>query len=444
MGITARHNLTEGNITAAMLIFALPLIFGDLLQQFYNIADSVIIGRFVSAEALAAVGSAYTLMVFITSVILGLCMGASVLFSIYYGSGDDSRLKNSITVSFIIISAVSSLLCAGSLVFIDHIMAFMNIPPEIYSMLKDYLRIIFYGIPFTFIYNFFSSLLRAIGNSFVPLCFLSVSVVLNIGLDLLFILGFGWGVGGAASATVISQAFSAIGLFAYAGIKYPELSLDFRALRWDRGQLRDILTFSSLTCLQQSVMNFGILLVQGVVNKFGVVVMAAFAAAVKIDSFAYMPVQDFGNAFSTFVAQNYGAGKKDRIIKGARGAVACVMAFSLIVSVLVMAFSRHLMLMFVDASEEEVIEEGIRYLWIEGPFYFMIGILFLLYGYYRAVGKPGMSTVLTVFSLGTRVGLSYALSPVAGVQGIWWSIPIGWFLADAAGIAYYYFCRKKI
>ena len=285
---------------------------------------------------------------------------------------------------------------------------------------------------------------RAVGNSFVPLCFLSVSVVLNIGLDLLFILGFGWGVEGAASATVISQAFSAIGLFAYAGIKYPELSLDFRALRWDRGQLRDILTFSSLTCLQQSVMNFGILLVQGVVNKFGVVVMAAFAAAVKIDSFAYMPVQDFGNAFSTFVAQNYGAGKKDRIIKGVRGAVACVMAFSLIVSVLVMAFSRYLMLMFVDASEEEVIEEGIRYLWIEGPFYFMIGILFLLYGYYRAVGKPGMSTVLTVFSLGTRVGLSYALSPVAGVQGIWWSIPIGWFLADAAGIAYYYFCRKKI
>lgn len=427
-----------------MLIFALPLIFGDLLQQFYNIADSVIIGRFVSAEALAAVGSAYTLMVFITSVILGLCMGASVLFSIYYGSGDDSRLKNSITVSFIIISVVSSLLCAGSLVFIGHIMAFMNIPSEIYSMLEDYLRIIFYGIPFTFIYNFFSSLLRAVGNSFVPLCFLFVSVVLNIGLDLLFILGFGWGVEGAASATVISQAFSAIGLFAYAGIKYPELSLDFRALRWDRGQLRDILTFSSLTCLQQSVMNFGILLVQGVVNKFGVVVMAAFAAAVKIDSFAYMPVQDFGNAFSTFVAQNYGAGKKDRIIKGVRGAVACVMAFSLIVSVLVMAFSRHLMLMFVDASEEEVIEEGIRYLWIEGPFYFMIGILFLLYGYYRAVGKPGMSTVLTVFSLGTRVGLSYALSPVAGVQGIWWSIPIGWLLADAAGIAYYYFCRKKI
>lgn len=427
-----------------MLIFALPLIFGDLLQQFYNIADSVIIGRFVSAEALAAVGSAYTLMVFITSVILGLCMGASVLFSIYYGSGDDSRLKNSITVSFIIISAVSSLLCAGSLVFIGHIMAFMNIPSEIYSMLEDYLRIIFYGIPFTFIYNFFSSLLRAVGNSFVPLCFLSVSVVLNIGLDLLFILGFGWGVEGAASATVISQAFSAIGLFTYAGIKYPELSLDFRALRWDRGQLRDILTFSSLTCLQQSVMNFGILLVQGVVNKFGVVVMAAFAAAVKIDSFAYMPVQDFGNAFSTFVAQNYGAGKKDRIIKGVRGAVACVMAFSLIVSVLVMAFSRHLMLMFVDASEEKVIEEGIRYLWIEGPFYFMIGILFLLYGYYRAVGKPGMSTVLTVFSLGTRVGLSYALSPVAGVQGIWWSIPIGWLLADAAGIAYYYFCRKKI
>ena len=187
-------------------------------------------------------------------------------------------------------------------------------------------------------------------------------------------------------------------------------------------------------------------MVQGLVNSFGATVMAAFAAAVKIDSFAYMPVQDFGNAFSTFIAQNYGAQKQDRIRAGLKGAIWTAMAFCLLISAAVWVLARPLMLLFVEAGETAILSEGIRYLHIEGAFYCGIGCLFLLYGLYRAVGRPGMSVVLTVISLGTRVALAYMLSalPSVGVVGIWWSVPIGWFLADAVGLVYYWKCRKRL
>ena len=193
-------------------------------------------------------------------------------------------------------------------------------------------------------------------------------------------------------------------------------------------------------------MNLGILMVQGLVNSFGPAIMAAFAAAVKIDAFAYMPVQDFGNAFSTFIAQNYGAKKEERIRSGLRGAVALSASFCIIVSAVVWIFARPLMELFVKAEETEVVLEGIRYLHIEGAFYCGIGCLFLLYGLYRALGRPGMSVILTIISLGTRVALAYLLSalPAFGVTGIWWSVPIGWFLADMTGIVYYIIRRRRL
>ena len=248
-----------------------------------------------------------------------------------------------------------------------------------------------------------------------------------------------WGVAGAAEATVIAQYLSGIGIAIYALMRFPQVRSigSLRFLRRDR--IREIISFSTLTCIQQSVMNLGILMVQGLVNSFGPAVMAAFAAAVKIDAFAYMPVQDFGNAFSTFIAQNYGAKERARIRTGLKGAVCISLTFCAVISALVCAFAKPLMAIFVDAGEAEVIAEGVRYLRIEGVFYCGIGCLFLLYGLYRALGRPGMSVVLTVISLGTRVALAYLLSsiPAMGVTGIWWSVPIGWGLADLAGLLYY-------
>lgn len=438
-------DLTHGPITKTMLLFAVPMILGNLLQQLYNVADTLIVGQFLGPDALAAVGSSYTLMTFLTSILLGLCMGSGAVFSIRCGEQNQEGLKISIVHSFVMIAALSIILNVLVFVFIDPILHFLKVPDSIYGMMRSYLWIIFYGITATFFYNFFASLLRAVGNSVTPLLFLGVCALLNIVLDLLFVIRFHWGVAGAAAATVIAQYVSGLGLFAYTFLYFPEFRFSLKGISLKKTVFSEIARFSSLTCLQQSVMNLGILMVQGLVNSFGPAVMAAFAAAVKIDSFAYMPVQDFGNAFSTFTAQNFGAKKQDRIRAGMKSAVFCSVIFCLLISLCVFLFARPLMLLFVKPSETTILSIGIQYLRIEGSFYFGIGCLFLLYGFYRAVERPGMSVVLTVISLGTRVLLAYILSaiPAVGVAGIWWSVPIGWILADLAGFGYLLFMRKR-
>ncbi len=438
-----QKDLTKGNITRTLLAFAVPMILGNMLQQLYNIADTLIVGRFLGANALAAVGSAYSLMTFLTSIFIGLCMGSGSVFSICFGERDESKLKERIFVSFLCIAAVAVCIEAVVTAAINPILRLMQVPDEIYGMMREYLMVIFCGIFFTFLYNYFAFLLRAVGNSVIPLIFLAISAVLNIGLDLLFVVTFSRGVAGAAEATVISQAVSGVGLAAYTLLREPSLRVTRKHMRFSRAGIREIAKYSVLTCIQQSVMNFGILMVQGLVNSFGTTVMAAFAAAVKIDTFAYMPAQEFGNAFSLFTAQNYGARQKERIKKGVKSAVKTAIIFCLVISAAVFAGAELLMSIFIDAGEREVIAVGAQYLRVEGAFYCGIGILFLLYGYFRAVNMPLMSVVLTVISLGTRVGLAYLLAaiPAVGVVGIWWSIPIGWFLADAVGAAAY---RKRI
>lgn len=433
-----KQDLTTGNITKSMLLFAFPMIAGNMLQQLYNVADTLIVGKFLGSEALAAVGSAYTLMTFLTSILLGLCMGSGAVFSIRFGERNEKVLKESIFVSFVLIGTLAIVLNAAVLMWIDPILRLLQVPDEVTGMMREYLVVIFMGIFATFLYNYFASLLRAIGNSVVPLLFLAVSSLLNIGLDLLFVLVLDRGIAGAAEATIISQYVSGIGIVCYTYIRFPQLRIEKQHMHMKKEIFHEISQFSFLTCIQQSVMNFGILMVQGLVNSFGPVVMAAFAAAVKIDSFAYMPVQDFGNAFSTFIAQNYGAKKEDRIRKGIRVAIITAVIFCLIISTGVCIFANDLMLIFVQPQETEILRVGVQYLRVEGMFYCGIGCLFLLYGLYRAVQKPGMSVVLTIISLGTRVFLAYTLSaiPKIGVLGIWWSVPIGWILADVTGLVY--------
>lgn len=438
------RDLTHGSITKGLLLFALPMIAGNLLQQLYNIADTLIVGQALGRNALAAVGSAYTLMVFLTSIFLGLSMGAGALFSICLGRGDKKALRAAVAHAFALIGAVTLVLNLSVYLLADPILRFLQIPHELYSSMRDYLLIIFGGLAATFLYNFFACLLRAVGNSMVPLWFLGISALLNIGLDLLFVPVLHFGVAGAAAATVIAQYVSGGGLTLYTILRCRELLPRREDLHFNGRILRELADLSLLTCAQQSAMNFGILLVQRLVDSFGPVIMAAFAAAVKIDSFAYLPVQDFGNAFSTFAAQNYGAGQTERLRQGFRTATAVSAAFSCAISAMVVLLARPLMRIFVQAGETEVLAAGVRYLRIEGAFYAGIGCLFLLYGFYRAVQRPGMSVVLTVISLGTRVALAYALAGPVGEAGIWAAIPIGWFLADFVGYGYYFLRRQRL
>lgn len=442
--LNKNRDLTTGSITGGLWSFAVPLMLGNVFQQFYNLADTWVVGKYVGDNALAAVGSSYTLLTFLNSVIIGLSLGTGAFVSMAFGRKRNDEIRGGIFMSSVFIGSLTLLITALVYIFIDPIITLLCVPNEIVGDIKSYLFWVFIGFFATFLYNYISNLLRAVGNSFLPLVFLAVSVVLNVGLDLYFVISLDMGIVGAAVATVISQYISGAGLLLYFLFACPEYKVRKSDLHFDRAKFKNILSLSGFTCLQQSVMNFGILVVQGIVNSFGAVVMAAFAVAVKIDTIAYMPLQDFGNAFSVFVAQNFGAGKIDRIKSGIKQAVISVAIFSAVVSVIVFSLSGALMSIFVDSSNVQTIEIGSQYLRIEGACYIGIGILFMLYGYYRAVNKPFMSVVLTVISLGTRVLLSLVLSgiPLIGVIGIWLSIPIGWFLADAFGVGYYLKKRK--
>ncbi len=443
--ILKQYDLTTGKITAKLWAFALPLMLGNVMQQLYNLADTWVVGKYIGSNALAAVGSSYSLTTFLTSVIIGLCLGTSAFFSIAHGRHDYEKIRNGKFISFTVIGAFSILLSAAVIWQAGGIIRLLRVPDEIFGMMKTYLLCIFCGIFASFLYNYYANLLRGIGNSAAPLVFLSVSVVLNIGLDIIFVVPLEMGIHGAALATVISQYIAGIGICAYTFFKYPKLRITKADAYFNKSVLKNIASLSGFTCLQQSVMNFGILAVQGIVNGFGAAVMSAFAVAVKIDTIAYMPVQDFGNAFSTFIAQNYGAGKPKRIKAGIKQSAICVVIFCAVISAAVVIFAKPLMEIFVSKSEIQIIETGVQYLRIEGTCYIGIGILFMLYGYYRAIDRPAFSVVLTVISLGTRVLLSYLLSkiPQLGETGIWISIPIGWFLADAAGIIHYLAKKRK-
>ena len=444
--ILAQIDLTTGSIPKTLLRFAFPMICGNLLQQLYNVADTLIVGRFLGSDALGAVGSSYTLMTFLTSILLGLCMGSGALFSVCWGQRDLVRLRRQTHAAFVLIAVCTVVLNAAAFLLLDAMKTLLSVPAEVWPMMRSYLFVIFFGIGGTFLYNYYASLLRAVGNSLVPLLFLAAAAVLNIALDLVFVLVCRWGVEGAAAATVLAQWLSGIGTAVYTLVRCPELRARREERRITGAMLRELLSASVLTCLQQSVMNLGILMVQGRINSFGPVIMAAFAAAVKIDSFAYMPLQDFGNAFSTFIAQNYGAQQPERIRRGIRTAVLLSSVFAVCVSACVLLLAAPLLGLFLQLGEAEILQAGVTYLRIAGAFYVGIGGLFLLYGLYRAIGRPGMSLVLTVISLGTRVALAYALSavPAIGVVGIWWSIPIGWALADLTGVLVWRRAGRKL
>lgn len=308
-------DLTQGKIFQKLIKFSLPMIAGNLLQQIYNLVDTLIVGRCLGADALAAVGSAYTLMIFITSIIIGLCMGSGAFFSEDYGAGNQKKLKEDIWLSFWFILSVSVVICAIIYPGMNFILWILQTPKELMELTREYVTVVFVGIIFVFLYNFFAYLLRSMGNSFMPLVFLAISSVLNIVLDIWFVAGLNMGVGGAALATVIAQAVSGLGLLIYSMIKIPVLKNNHERTGFNIQRLKEIIINDVATGIQQSVMNFGILMIQGLVNSFGITIMASFAAAVKIDTIAYMPAQEFGNAYSLFVSQNYGADEKDRIRK---------------------------------------------------------------------------------------------------------------------------------
>lgn len=443
MSMAKEIDLCEGRILPKIVFFSLPIILGNLFQQAYNLVDTLIVGRVLGPESLASVGSAYALMTFINSLLIGLSMGSGALFSYNWGKGEKAELRKDIYNSFILFSILAIILTTICYVFLNQILVLLRTPKELLIEEKEYLKIIFLGIFFVFLYNYVSYILRSKGDSKTPLYFLILSALINIALDLFFIIKLKRGVKGAGEATVIAEAFSALGIITFFFIRNKNL-LPLKEERIiEVNRLKNILRYSFLTSIQQSVMNFGILMIQSLVNSFGSVTMAAFAASVKIDTLSYTPSQEFGNAYSIFISQNLGANKKDRVKKGTKEAFVLTSFVAIILSIVIYTFSSNLMELFVNKDEIEVIKIGVEYLHIEGAFYCGIALLFALYGYYRGIGRPEYSIVLTVISLGLRVLLAYCLSPYWGRKAIWWAIVIGWIVADITGLVLLKFIKVK-
>ena len=425
------------------------MIIAQILNLLYNIVDRIYIGRIpeIGATALTGVGLCFPIITLITAFTYLFGNGGAPLCSMERGRGNDKEAEMLMGNTFVMLVGTGAVLTVTGLLFYRPMLYAFGASDVTFPYASSYIKIYLLGTLFVMITLGMNPFINSQGFGNMGMLTILIGAVLNIVLDLALVYGIRMGIKGAAIATVISQIVSGIGICIYTWMKMPELRFSLRPERIKESQsvMGEVVRYSAASSIQQSVMNFGILMIQGLVNSFGTAVMAAFAAAVKIDSFAYMPAQEFANAFSIFISQNRGAGKEKRVQKGVRSAVTVSAAFCICASVLIYFGARYLMLAFIDGSEHEIIRVGIQYLHIEGAFYCGIGILFLWYGYYRAVGRPEMSVVLTVISLGTRVLLSYTLAPIKsiGVIAIWWSIPIGWFLADVTGYVYLQYMNKK-
>ncbi len=372
-------DMTKGSPYKLLISFALPMFVGNIFQQIYNLVDTIVVGKFVGKEALAAVGSSFAIMLLINSIIIGLSMGASVLFSQLYGSQDYKKLKVSMVMATFLILLVTLTISLVAFFSTDSIIKLYRMPYETVAYAKDYLRWIFAGLFFVSLYNLAANILRSLGDSKTPLYFLLLASVINVILDLLFVIKYGMEVKGVAIATVIAQAVSALLCLLVTFKKLGFLSFKREDFVYDKVLFKTMTKYAFLTGIQQSVMNFGIVMIQGLVNTFGTSLMAAFAAGVKVDAFAYIPLQDFGNAFAIYTAQNKGAKEEKRIKQGLRAASVIIGVFGLIISLIVFLTAENLIGLFVKATDLDVIAIGANYLRIEGAFYILIGFLFMLW-----------------------------------------------------------------
>ena len=422
------HNMTSGSIPRHLVRYSIPAIMGDLFQVTYNTVDSVIVGQFAGAGALAAVGVASPLMSVAMFFIIGMGIGASVLMSEFYGAGDMPRLRRQFATTLAMGAAFSVLIALGLFVLTGPLLRLCHTPEAIFPDTARYLRVVALGMVVTSLYNILAAASRSIGDTLTPLICLVAGSLVNVGLDLLFVARFAWGVAGAAWATVISQALSALLCAWLLRRNEPMLFAGQGDFKPDRALFGRTLRFSAPSALQQAGIYVGKLLVQSAVNPLGVSAIAAFNAVNRIDDYALIPERDIANGETVLVAQNRGAGKADRMRRGFLAAMALEVAYGLVVSVAVFALAGPLMGLFVDPGEAEVIRLGSRYLRLMGLFYILPGITNGLQGYMRALGKLKLTMVVTYGQMFTRAACTFLLIGRMGLDAVPLACVAGWVM----------------
>lgn len=432
-------DMTEGNTSKILINFAIPMVLGNIFQQLYNTTDAIIVGRFVGKNALAAVGVANPIMSIAIFFIFGICIGTSVLMAQLFGAEKYKTLKREVSTALIagtIFTIVISIIC---ILISRRILILTNTPKDILDDADKYLRIIFAGLIFSFLYNFYSSALRSIGDSKTPLIFLIISCVINGILCVIFIAFFKLGVAGSAIATVIAQGISSMLCIAYVYIKIPLMKLKTNELVVDKPLLVRSIQYSWVTALQQTCLYIGRMLVQGVVNPFGTDAIAAYNSVTRVDAFILSPGDAFTASIATYSAQNKGAGKSERIIEGYKKGDFIITVYNIAASVIVFTGAIPIMKLFVSGSERQVVLIGVEYLKNMSIFYVLAGFCNIFQGLFRGVGKLRITLIATMMQIAIRVALSYAFAPFMGIKSVCYAIVVGWiFMITYEGLS----CKK--
>ena len=429
-------DLTSGHEGKSILLFTLPMLIGALFQQLYNTADSIIVGQFIGKEAMAAVSGANPIMFLLTSLLTGITLGFSILVSQYYGSKNMVKVKNTIDTTYIFVFISSIIITFLGIALCEPILKLMNTPEDILYSSKIYLIIIFAGTIFSAGYNSVSAILRGLGDSKNPLYFLIIATILNIILDIVFIIYLKMDIAGAALATVIAQGVSFIFSIIYLNKKHKLFNIKFKGMKFNNGIFNKGLKLGIPSAIQQMLFSFGNIALQSLVNSYGSSAMASFGAGLRIESFISLPIINLGAAISTFVAQNKGAKKFDRIKNGLKYSIYMSIVMAITVAILFSLFAKELIMMF--NSDSEVLQIGSRYLNTIGPFFIFICISFMLTSAIKGAGNAVFPLISSIISLWlARLPGAYFFSNLLGVDGIWIGIPVGWIIGFIITVIYY-------
>ncbi len=437
------HDLTEGKPGKLILQFATPMLIGNVFQQLYNVTDSIIVGRFLGKEALAAVGASFPLIFMLISFVIGIATGSTIVIAQYFGAKDMVKVRRSIDTMYIFLFFASLLIMVLGIAFSGYIFRLIRLPQEIIPQATLYMNVYLTGMVFFFGFNGTSAVLRGLGDSKTPLYFLIISTLTNIVFDLLFVVVFKWGIAGAAWATVLSQAGAFISLILYLNRRHEMVKLTWRKLEWDKTIFLQSIRIGVPTGFQQTFVSLGMLALLRIVNDYGTDTVAAYSVAGRIDGLAALPAMNFGAALSSYTGQNIGAGKIKRVKEGLVATLNLSTITAGVTSLLVMIFRYQLMALFTN--DQEVIAIGGRYLLIVGGFYIMFSSMFVIGGVMRGAGDTLIPMFITLFSLWIiRIPIAWVLSRRIGVDGIWWAIPIAWFFGMSFSYIYYRMGKWKL
>lgn len=438
-------DLTKGNPARLLFVFTLPYLFGNLFQQLYNIADTVIVGRTLGTSALAAVGATGCLTWFALGFVMGTCSGFSVVTARHFGSGDEARVKKSFAMSItlsLIIAAVMTLLMT---VFLRPILVFLNTPADIIDMSYDYVFVIFAGIPAMTMYNLLSNQIRALGNSTAPLAFLIIASAINVSCDIIFIRYFGMGVEGAAYATVIAQLISCVLCVWYIIKKVPQLHISKSDFAFDKGFAMHLLHIGLPMGFLNMVLSLGSITIQWATNKLSTSAVAAFTAASKLDQIGNMPIQSFGASLSVYVAQNYGAGKIKRVREGVNKALLMGCAWAGIAGAIMVLFGENLMTMIVGSnSSTQIINDGRMFIVINTVLMVMLSPVVVYKAALQPLGRALIPTLSGFVEVVCRAGVAFFLALNFGFIGLCFANPAAWAGALVLLIPEYYIFMRKL